>query len=101
MKHCRENGVKLNVSHHHHHSAPVNEISNNEPPKEQVTAFKSSMKQRQSQTAAMSAVFKHAVKHTGMQVKNTKKPTNVVTRDASDEGMTMLHRSPLAPEKCT
>jgi hypothetical protein len=45
-------------------------------------------------------VFKKALKNTGMQIKRTTKSPNVVTRDASDDGTTMLQRPPLAAETC-
>ncbi|XP_031563472.1 uncharacterized protein LOC116299006 [Actinia tenebrosa] len=96
----RENGFNTNATHHrHHHSTPASYKPSSGAPKVQPTALQSSMKQQPSETAAMSAVFKNAVKDAGIQMKKTKKPSSIVTRDASDEGTTMLHRSPLAPER--
>lgn len=93
--------MNSNVAHHHHHhhhqSAPVSEKPSKLP---KPASSESSTKHQPSQTTAMSAVFRHAAKDAGIQMKKTKKPANVVTRDASDEGTTMIHRSPLAPEKC-
>lgn len=92
------NSNVTNIPHHHRQSTPANEKPSSERPKQATSELNS--KHRPSQTAAMSAVFRHAVKDAGIQMKKTKKPANVVTRDVSDEGTTMIHRSPLAPERC-